>query len=60
VSEADRAIRQILADRDRRQAASGEVPLYARPHGYAPGTPGGKCEVCGREDYAGIHMERQP
>ena len=31
-------------------------PLYARPHRPLDGG-NGKCEVCGREDYDGIHAE---
>lgn len=31
-------------------------PLYARPHRVMDGG-NGKCEVCGREDYDGIHLE---
>lgn len=54
-SEADSIIRQILADRDRRQAESGQPPLYARQHEYDPGTPGGKCEACGEYEHDGRH-----
>ena len=55
MSEADRIIRRLLAERDRKQAESGQVPLYARPHAYSPGSPGRKCEVCGNYAEDGIH-----
>lgn len=38
------------------KADTSRGPLYARPHRLLDGG-NGKCEVCGREDYDGIHFE---
>jgi hypothetical protein len=38
------------------EADTARGPLYARPHRLLDGS-NGKCEVCGREDYDGMHLE---
>jgi hypothetical protein len=55
MSKADEIIRGILAERDARQAESGEVPLYARPHEVIGPASHGKCEACGQYPDDSIH-----
>lgn len=40
------------------RADTSRGPLYARPHRPLL-TPEGKCEVCGRDNYDGIHLEER-